>query len=77
MMLKAKPLDTLSRGVWVAPWVGPNDEMVLLAITSDGKLATANPVVIPNGASRIDVSDQLWQLLDEMDVDLRANLRVI
>lgn len=51
--------------------------MVLLAITSSGKLATAAPVIVPNGASRVFASDELWQLLDAVDSDPRANLRVI
>ncbi len=54
------------RGVWKAPWRGPNDEVVLLAIDADGRLVT-DPVTIPIGADHEDVAFCLWQLLDEVD----------
>lgn len=76
-MRKAKPLGRLERGVWVAPWVGPDGEMVLLAITSRAQLATGVPTIVPSGASQVDASDRLWETIEAVDPDVRANLRVI
>jgi hypothetical protein len=39
----------LARGVWRAPWLGPNGELVLLIITHAHRLH-GQPVIIPNGA---------------------------
>lgn len=58
--------DTLPRGVYVAPWVGPNDEIVLVAITRGHRLA-APPLTIPHGASQIGAADALLALLDRDD----------
>lgn len=73
----AKKKGLLPRGVWVAPWTGPNDEMVLLPVTAGGKLATEQPVVVPNGASRVDAMDRLWQIVESVDPDRRDILKVI
>lgn len=72
-----KTAGLAERGVWVAPWMGPDDEVVLLAVTSRGRLATDAPVVIPNGASRIDACDRLWDILEAADPDPKVRLRVI
>lgn len=76
-MRKAKPLGMLERGVWVAPWMGPDGEMVLLAITSRAQLATGVPTIVPNGASQVEASDRLWDIVEAVDPDVRAQLRVI
>ena len=51
-----------SRGVWIAPWRGPNDELVLFAQDSKAHLVT-DPVTIPHGADRVAIADGLWDLL--------------
>lgn len=56
----------LTRGVWLAPWLGPSGELVLLAINRERKLA-ADPVVIPSGADQIEVATRLWEKLDQVD----------
>ncbi len=56
----------VGRGVWIAPWVGPNGETVLLAITRFRKLV-GEPVTIPNGTSHHVACDALWAQLDQED----------
>jgi hypothetical protein len=65
----------LRRGVHVAPWMGPNDELILVAVTSTGRQA-APSVIVPHGTDRLKVSDALWDLLDEVDPDIRAHLKI-
>jgi len=77
-MPRPAPLhNLLNRGVWLAPWCGSEGEMVLLAITSRHRLAVP-PVVIPNGASRVDAANLLWDQLEQSDPEPpSARLRVI
>jgi hypothetical protein len=56
----------LDRGVWQAPWLGPDGELVLIAITRSHALH-GGPVVVPHGASRVDAADRLWALLERDD----------
>lgn len=56
----------LPRGVYQAPWIGPDGEVVLIAITRQHKLA-AGPVTVPHGASRVGAADELWAVLDRVD----------
>jgi hypothetical protein len=56
----------VGRGIWVAPWVGPNHEIVLIAIRSDRRLC-GEPHLIPAGASHVLVADELWERLDRED----------
>lgn len=64
MMQKAQ--IPVGRGVWVAPWVGPSGELVLLAITRDKKLA-GEPYAIPTGANHVEAGDRMWARLDADD----------
>ena len=57
---------SLNRGVWVAPWTGPNGETVVYAIDSTNRLL-ASPVVIPHGTDHVALADRLWQELDRQD----------
>lgn len=75
-MKRAKPGDEVGRGIWIAPWMGPNGELVLLAITSTKRLA-APPFTIPAGADRVEASVRLLDVLDEVDPDVRLTLKVI
>jgi hypothetical protein len=56
----------LGRGVYVAPWVGPEGEVVLLAITRDGKLA-GDPLIIQHGGNHVEAGDRMWDRLEEGD----------
>jgi hypothetical protein len=58
-------LELLNRGVYQAPWLGPNGELVLLAVRKDHRL-NAEPTVVPNGASRIAAAERL---LDDLEGD--------
>lgn len=55
------------RGVFVAPFLGPNGETVLLPIMSDRRLATDGPVYVAGDADALSESDRLWGLLDKVD----------
>lgn len=59
-------LSLFSRGIWKAPWQGPDGEMVLVAITS-GRRLLGNPVVLPLGADHIAIADEMWGQLDAAD----------
>ena len=65
----------VGRGVWVAPHVGKNGEMWLMAMTS--KRVRVAEMEVPLGASHLDASDKLWSLLEEAEPDPRAHLRII
>ena len=58
--------DLAGRGVYVAPWMGPDGEFVLLAITREKKLA-CQPVVVPIGSNHVLASDELWDVLERDD----------
>lgn len=55
----------LPRGMIVAPWVGPDDEVVLVVTTSRGRKMAE--VVVPWGANRLDVEAELLRQLDAED----------
>lgn len=54
------------RGLHVAPWMGDNGEIVLLAYTARCTLA-APPLEIPWGADSVAMAEQLQELLDRID----------
>lgn len=58
--------DPLGRGVWQAPFDGPDGEMVLVAVTSRGWLNEL-PVVVPHGADRSGMADAMLTRLDLAD----------
>jgi hypothetical protein len=64
----------LTRGVYVAPWVGANGELVLIAIGHRHRLV-GEPVAVPIGGSHLDASDVLWARLERDDPE--PLLRVI
>ncbi len=68
----------VKRGVYQAPWTGPNGELVLIAITADRKLA-CDPVLVPHTASRVLASDAVYEKLDMLDPvgARRAQLRLV
>lgn len=74
-MRKAKVGDTQRRGVFVAPWMGENGEIILVAVTSDGRRIAER--LVPFGVSGHLIADELWELLDAVDPDRRAVMRVI
>lgn len=63
----------LRRGVYVAQWLGPNGEFILIAITS--KHVKLREVVVPACANHVKAGEDLWAELD--DVDPVPDLKVI
>jgi hypothetical protein len=62
-----KPLrGMLARGVWTAPYFGPNGETVLVAVDSQQRLV-GSPRIIGDGESRIAAADSLLDELDRAD----------
>lgn len=57
----------LRRGVWLAPWIGPDGELVLIALRRDGKLTASGPVTIPAGANHVAFGETLWDELERED----------
>jgi hypothetical protein len=53
----------LGRGVFVAPWCGPDGEIVLVAITSRNRIV-GDPLIVPLGGDHLGVSDELWRRLE-------------
>ena len=78
MPRRASPHQLADRGVWIAPWIGPQGEVVLVAVTSAHRLAAA-PVTVPAGADRIAAAEALWDHLEAVDPDRSParTLRVI
>ena len=66
--------DPLGRGVWQAPFDGPDGELVLVAVTSRGRMC-GEVTIVPHGASRIETADRMLLALELAD-PLRA-LRAI
>lgn len=62
--MRESPL--LERGVYSARYEGPNGELVLLAVTSRGRLATGAPILVPAGA-RATTYEEAWDTLDRVD----------
>lgn len=58
--------ELLQRGVWVAPWMGPNGEFVLIAIDRHHRIV-GDPVTVPAGANHVQMADELWERLDAAD----------
>jgi len=56
----------LKRGVWQAPFLGEDGEMVLVAVKRDGRIL-GKPLVVPHGASRIEAAERLLDGLNLTD----------
>ncbi len=54
------------RGVWTAPWSGPNGELVLYAMDSRTHLV-APPFAVSADNDHVAAADKLWDLIDERD----------
>lgn len=62
----ARDGDLLARGVYKAPWIGPNGEWVFLIVSAERRLAL-NPIIVPLGASLHDAYDAAWEWLNAAD----------
>jgi hypothetical protein len=54
------------RGVYVAPWMGPDGEIVLLAISRERRLV-GEPFTVPIGGNHVAAGEALWERLDIAD----------
>jgi len=57
--------EMASRGVWQAPWFGPDGELILVSVTRARR--RLREVVIPHGGSRIEAADSLLAELERDD----------
>lgn len=59
--------SSLGRGVYKAPWWGPNGEWVFVVVRSDGALLGSAPVILPWGCDLVSRYEELWGQLDLED----------
>lgn len=64
-MRKANGGANVGRGVWVAPWMGPDGETILVAVKRNGRLATWT--MLRPGDDHVGASDDLWSILEAQD----------
>ena len=62
---KASLGSSVGRGVWVAPWMGPNGETIIVAVRRDGRQVESR-ALLP-GADHVGASDELWKILELAD----------
>jgi hypothetical protein len=65
----------LGRGVFQAPWLGPNGEMVLVSINS--RHEKHEELTVTHGANRIDVGEAMEARLDAADPQNEAKPRAL
>ena len=63
----------VERGVHVAPWMGPNGELVLVAVSRHHRRIAER--MIPMGDGHVFAADALWDVLEREDP--LPNLHVI
>jgi len=68
-------VEPLPRGLSIAPWVGPNGEVVLIVTTSQHRKLTE--VVVPGTANHLAIEAKLFAWLDEVDPPPREPLRLV
>lgn len=73
-MSRSTVFSALGRGVYVAPWVGPDGEVVLIALSGDRRLI-GDPILIPKGGNHVQAGDALWARLDHDDP--RPQLKIV
>lgn len=57
--------EMASRGIWQAPWFGPDGELILVSVTRARR--RLREVVVPHGASRIEAAESLLAELERED----------
>ena len=60
-----RPGTMAERGVWIAPWLGENGEMILVSVRRDRRRIEERP--IPTGSNSIAISDAMWDRLEAED----------
>lgn len=64
-MRKATFSSGVGRGVWVAPWMGPNGELILVAVRRDDRRVAER--VLSAGDDHVKASDELWAAIERED----------
>jgi hypothetical protein len=55
----------VGRGVWVAPWMGPNGELILVAVSrTDRRLGE---IMLALGDNHVKASEDLWAIVERDD----------
>lgn len=55
----------VGRGVWVAPWMGPNGETILVAVRRDDRKVSERMLAF--GDDHVQASEDLWDELERAD----------
>lgn len=55
----------VARGVWVAPWMGPSGETIIVAVARDGRRVAERELTA--GDDHVGAGDALWVLLERAD----------
>lgn len=64
--VRTAKFDGLGRGVWIAPWTGPNGEIVLFK-RDRWKRLVGEPRMIQAGENHVLIGEQMWEELDAAD----------
>lgn len=64
-MRKATFGKGVGRGVWVAPWMGPGGELVLVAVRRDDRMVDQRMLTF--GDDHVRASEELWAALERAD----------
>jgi hypothetical protein len=64
-MRTASFANGVGRGVWVAPWMGPNGELILVAVRRDDRKVAERMLAF--GDDHVRASEELWMLLEQSD----------
>jgi len=56
---------TVGRGVWVAQWMGPDGETILVAVARTGRLVEQR--MLRTGDGHVQAADEMWDALDRAD----------
>ncbi len=58
--------SSFGRGVWMAPWLGPNGEIILAAVDRNHR-RIGDEIMVPLGGNHLAASDELWDRVDRHD----------
>lgn len=72
-MRKATFSAGVGRGVWVAPWMGPNGEIILVAVRRNDRMVDQRMLLF--GDDHVRAADELWAALEREDP--QPNLKII
>lgn len=63
--MRTAKFEGLGRGVWVAPWKGPDGEMVLVALNRLERYLSHR--LVKTGESSHAAADDLWSIVERDD----------